>query len=538
MAELNTTLGWRRSLAAALVACIVLVGLFDWLFYRQPIGWTVGLFFLVLTAAVCLRRDWTNMTRQARATLLAITGLIGALILHPGVLTILAIGAAIVSLAVIHRGRFKVTVSAWLAQGVRFVLIGWVRVFGDLRVFHKWQRSRPSGKTGRYKGLVSWFIAVTLSLVFVGLFAIANPIITNWVEHLGVEIERFFEVVTVPRIMMWGFIGVWSWALLRGRLKQRRYRWVYDQGILQFTANPELIEKASGRSASASWLERWLDPHLVVRCLMAFNAVFLVQTSLDVMYLFGGAELPLHLTYAQYAHRGAYPLIATALLAALFVLMTFRPGSPTLANAWCRRLVYLWLAQNVFLTFSSVWRLGLYVDVYSLSRWRVAAFIWMGLVAAGLGWIAWRIVSERSNAWLIKMNVLTATAVIYACCFINFDRIIANYNVRHCYEITGKGAFLDLEYLDRLGPDSLPALAWYEKRTRAENPITSLTQDGNAPTLNHFVDHDAPILIKQLKHRLQDNLSNWRGWSYRRHRLAKQFLADQKRVGNTPPNLP
>ena len=33
-------------------------------------------------------------------------------------------------------------------------------------------------------------------------------------------------------------------------------------------------------------------------------------------------------TYAAYAHRGAYPLIATALLAAGFVLVAMRPGGP------------------------------------------------------------------------------------------------------------------------------------------------------------------------------------------------------------------
>jgi hypothetical protein len=35
------------------------------------------------------------------------------------------------------------------------------------------------------------------------------------------------------------------------------------------------------------------------------------------------------MTLAEYAHRGAYPLIVTALLAALFVLIAFRQGSET-----------------------------------------------------------------------------------------------------------------------------------------------------------------------------------------------------------------
>ncbi|NTU96117.1 MAG: DUF4173 domain-containing protein, partial [Bacteroidales bacterium] len=41
----------------------------------------------------------------------------------------------------------------------------------------------------------------------------------------------------------------------------------------------------------------------------------------------------------------------------------------------------------MFLVFSAGWRLWLYVTVFSLSRLRVAAGVWMFLVACGLIWI-------------------------------------------------------------------------------------------------------------------------------------------------------
>ena len=37
-------------------------------------------------------------------------------------------------------------------------------------------------------------------------------------------------------------------------------------------------------------------------------------------YLTGGRRLPRGISFVEYAHRGSYPLIATALLAAAFVL--------------------------------------------------------------------------------------------------------------------------------------------------------------------------------------------------------------------------
>src|SRR5690606_27350298 len=72
----------------------------------------------------------------------------------------------------------------------------------------------------------------------------------------------------------------------------------------------------------AAWTD-WLvgqAVRLTVKTLVVLNAVFLVQLALDARYLLLGAALPEGMTYAQYAHRGAYPLIVTALLAGAMVL--------------------------------------------------------------------------------------------------------------------------------------------------------------------------------------------------------------------------
>jgi len=140
----------------------------------------------------------------------------------------------------------------------------------------------------------------------------------------------------------------------------------------------------------------------ILRSLILFNLLFAIQTVLDVTYLWGNAKLPDDISYASYAHRGAYPLILTALLAAGFVLAAMKPGGPAERSAVVRPLVYLWVAQNVLLVASSILRLDLYVQIYLLTWWRIAAFIWMLLVAFGLLLIVTRIALNRSNGWLIS----------------------------------------------------------------------------------------------------------------------------------------
>ena len=119
------------------------------------------------------------------------------------------------------------------------------------------------------------------------------------------------------------------------------------------------------------------------------------------------------MTLADYAHRGAYPLIATALLAGLFVLVTLRPGSAdrrarARSACWSRS----WIAQNLLLVASTMLRTFDYIEAYSLTRLRIAALIWMGLVAVGLVLICYRLLRGKSGAWLINANMLAALLVL------------------------------------------------------------------------------------------------------------------------------
>ena len=98
----------------------------------------------------------------------------------------------------------------------------------------------------------------------------------------------------------------------------------------------------------------------VTLSLILFNSLFALQNGLDLAFLWSGAGLPEGVTLAEYAHRGAYPLIATALLAGLFVLVTLRPGSETASAPLIRRLVVVWVGQNIFLAaLGSSWRAAL-----------------------------------------------------------------------------------------------------------------------------------------------------------------------------------
>lgn len=124
----------------------------------------------------------------------------------------------------------------------------------------------------------------------------------------------------------------------------------------------------------------------------------------------------------------------------------------------------LWIAQNIFLVASAMLRTIDYIEAYSLTRLRIAALAWMALVAFGLAAICWRLLRDRSAAWLINVNLAAAGLALTAASFIDLGAIAAQWNVRHAREVGGQGAALDLCYLSELEASALLPLIALEQR--------------------------------------------------------------------------
>lgn len=513
---------WRTSFSVLVGLVVGLVALADFLFYRRVVGWTAGLFLAALLAGLLIRGG-RGLRRPAGVILLLATGgLVVALVEHPGALPVLLSALGVVTLALVARGAWQGGVWAWLRSWGWFVAAVPTRLLLDNRLAARWLRRHPRSSRAWTWAPQLWLIPAALGAVFIALFAAANPIISRWVaagwDALANAFDHLAALSDAPRLGLWLLTGAGVWALLRAkaRRKPRPPRppalnvappaggaavAVASPGDARVWVGPD---ESAAPPAHYTLPPRRVTPGVVVRCLVTFNLLFAVQTGLDALYLWGGAELPDGMTWAEYAQRGAYPLVATALLAAAFVLVTFRAGAPTEKLRAARLLVYAWVAQNVLLVVSAAWRLTLYVDAYSLTRLRLAAGVWMGLVALGLVWIVARLLLKRANVWLLNANVLTAAAVLYACGFLNFDGFIADYNVRHCREAGGTGSAIDLDYLRELGPEALPALR------RIELHLTDPHQRRAAALAAQDADAE-----------LREALADWRGWTYRRHRIAR-----------------
>src|SRR5699024_6820763 len=136
--------------------------------------------------------------------------------------------------------------------------------------------------------------------VFVLLFAVANPVIAQWLDVFSFDGSA--SELTTARAIFWLLALSMIWPFVHLRWRQR----------------VEPTQPAVDREPdqAPSLLSTVLGPATVIRSLILFNVLFAIQTILDGAYLWGHAALPNGVTYAAYAHRGAYVLIVTALLAA------------------------------------------------------------------------------------------------------------------------------------------------------------------------------------------------------------------------------
>lgn len=299
-----------RPLLRPLISATACVALADWLFYGWQIGISLPLFFGVLGAvAVASNRARATRNSQIAMSALFVAGLL-PLIEDVNILSVIVSALATALFVNVittsetlswQRNLFEAVIAPFRGP---FQLTG--DLFGALRLM-----KRQTPKWLSLGSLIGWIVPLGVFWVFVALFSSANPLIEY--RLMQINLRFLFDAIDPRRIGFWILVGCTIWPLVHRRIQRM---WVWES------------EPSSTVATEPSDLDHLFGVQAMLRSLVLFNALFALQTGLDLTYLWGGVSLPDGLSHAEYAHRGAYPLIVTALLAAGFVLIAMRPGGP------------------------------------------------------------------------------------------------------------------------------------------------------------------------------------------------------------------
>jgi len=389
--------------ASALVGLIVLA---DWLFFARVPGLSLALFAAAVLGTVMLLSPGQERLRPALVLLVAALPVVE----YVQALSLEILGLGLVVSVVCASGGTN-------ALGRRAVaLVADLPLRGIRDGIGLGISVTESGlMRDRQRHLRAWAFPLGGALVLSALLVEANPVLGEIASRLS---RPGISATTLQRVLFWTGAALLIWPLITP---------VRATGETAPVKMPNLPGPGAGS---------------VARGLVVFNAILGVQTVMDAAYLWGGTALPDGMTAAEYAHRGAYPLLVTALLAGVFALAA-RPFAAE--DRRLRGLLLLWLAQNVALTLSALLRLDLYVDAFGLTYLRVHASIWMALVAAGLALTAWQVWRGLPNRWLLARSVALGAGTLYAASFVNFAGVIAAENL-------SRPDRLDAFYVCALGP--------------------------------------------------------------------------------------
>lgn len=260
----------------------------DWLFYDRIVGLSLALFLIALAATVPLTNTvQTDWRARGLAFAVLILGLL-PLLEDVGVLAVLfGIGGLLGSMVLMTGGLAPGRLATLGA--VRLMLAaGPFQIVTDLTAGMSRQLAAGAPRW-RWQPIIGWVTPILLGALFALLFAAANPVIDAWLS--AVSWSSLQPRISVGRALTWLILAALAWPFVTVR---RRYP--------ARTASPEADAPSAVPVGIAAALG--LGPAVILRCLVLFNLLFALQSTLDILFLWGGVALPAGVTYAAYAHRG------------------------------------------------------------------------------------------------------------------------------------------------------------------------------------------------------------------------------------------
>ncbi|MDB5176320.1 MAG: hypothetical protein JWM81_1178 [Candidatus Saccharibacteria bacterium] len=187
--------------------------------------------------------------------------------------------------------------------------------------------------------------------------------------------------------------------------------------------------------------------------------LFFVFVLVQLAYLFDGTHqiTGAGFTYAQYARKGFFELIAVAAisLALLSIIKTCTTSRTMLQALIFKGLSGVLVVEVIVIMISAHLRLNLYQEAYGFTELRLLSHLFILWLAYAFAQLLYQIIKDKSDndfAFHLFISALCFFALINC---INPDKFIAQQNIQR-FNSTGQ---IDLYYLSSLSEDAVPTLA-------------------------------------------------------------------------------
>lgn len=274
-------------------------------------------------------------------------------------------------------------------------------------------------------------IAVPVLFVFGSLLAASDPVF----EHLVASAFAFDPSELAGHAAL---IAVLSWASA-GYLG----RWVAATPAAPVPLRLPRPQVGAVEGSVALWL---------------LNTLFLLFVLVQLRYLFGGADLVAvtpGLSYAEYARRGFFELVAVAaLVVPLLLLADWSVRRERAIEQWVfRGMAYAQIVLLFAILASALYRMYLYYATYGLTEQRLYTTWFMAWIAFVLAWLAATVLQGRGHRFAVGAFA-SGLVVLLALNVLNAHATIGRVNVAR----STAGAPFDAAYAAALSGDAVPEL--------------------------------------------------------------------------------
>ena len=360
------------------------------------------------------------------------------------VLATVLVGASLAAMSGLAVTRRSASVIAMMgAWGLEAVTVGAARAIDRTKPTSEWRLGTvPTWVVPIGRGLM---VALPLGLIFIVLFASADAIFRDAVANLvGFRVD----LGDLPGRALFTLVAAW---LLAGMIS------------IAATGLPDMERTSLGAAARTSALTLagsiGLPEALVI--LAVIDLIVGAFVGLQVAYLFGGLDTlqAAGITYAQYARRGFFELVAAACLAST-VVVVLEATVDRRTRVYRAALVALIALTAVVLVSASL-RLSLYQAAYGWTELRLYVLAAIATMGAGLVIMLGLVLADLSR-WLGHAFAVLGLVALLGLNLIAPASFVAARNIERVLDpslVPPDGhSGLDAEYLAILPDDAVPVM--------------------------------------------------------------------------------
>src|SRR3989338_7224135 len=434
----------QNSQSNSLVKAGVIVGvslffglLFDYFFYDKFPGITFPLYIILVVAGLfAIARFFKKQISKEVFWLLAPLMFFSAMVFvrSSDLLTFLNIVASLLLLLVIAKVSFGEKVKNFLVSDyakIFFLSLKFIRpLFQTLSNLFS-QREVSKDKKILSQVVKGVLMAIPILFIFLLLFSSADLIFQKYLSDLitiEIEPETIFRSVLVL-IATLVYIGAYSYSF-------------------QEKEN-QIATKQNSKGPGLGHIESSI-------LLGSVNVLFFIFILVQLTYLFAGESniSAQGFTYAEYARRGFFELIAVAIVSLLLLLSTekYIVKKETDHTLGFKIFSTILVVQVILIMASAFTRLSLYEEAYGFTTLRLYSHVFIILLAVVFCLLVYKIYRDKREntfAFRVFISIVLFLAMMN---FFNPDAFLARRTIER-FSITGQ---LDIYHLSRLSSDAIP----------------------------------------------------------------------------------